>query len=544
MTASTSPPRSKRRWSSWSALIGYLLIGLGIAELALRNHSLGQPRYSSFLRYQEVFPPSLVPDERADGLEVLRTTDPRHPYQWVPAKKEPGSLRVLCFGGSATVGLGHSPNVTFARHLQVLLEKAYPERTVEVINLGVVAISSKQVRELVDDALDNADPDLLVVYSGNNEFLEVHAQRYGELHDGLKGKMQRGLRSLALVRALENLSQGAPTFQDLPDRRPGQTNSKALTEARIIEDVHLDSSDLDATVQSYADNMKAMQAAAVAAEVPALFCTVAVNWNWSGKSEPSYDWDPGDTPKSLNKRLSTLRELGGDASAASWQQQMEAVQLAIALGDTALAGELMRAALEMDPHRRRATLRQGQALKSALQGGPVAVFDSTEYFLKQKSEPWVGFAEFYDYVHFTPHGAALMAEGIYGHLCREGLLPEASPSLGEGYATRYSKMVEEQVAIDSAPDFFARDWFLGIGHDRERLTSKDLWKYEDMAEELDTLLEADPNNMSALIYRGNRRSFQQGKTQAALEDWRKAEQLGGSKEWLRSAIEELEMRKP
>ena len=60
------------------------------------------------------------PDARPDGTPTWRTWDPRLPFQAVPREKAPNALRVFVFGGSATAGLGYSPNVTFARRLEDL----------------------------------------------------------------------------------------------------------------------------------------------------------------------------------------------------------------------------------------------------------------------------------------------------------------------------------------------------------------------------------------------------------------------------------------
>ncbi len=66
--------------------------------------------------------------------------DVRLPYQTIRQDKPENALRIFTFGGSATAGLGYSPNVTFARHLERLLEMAQPDRVVEVVNLGIVAL--------------------------------------------------------------------------------------------------------------------------------------------------------------------------------------------------------------------------------------------------------------------------------------------------------------------------------------------------------------------------------------------------------------------
>jgi len=181
---------SESRGSSWFAnlllLFGslfFVVLLFAVLEGSLRLVGIGaaDPQFSR-LKYQQIPIPILEPGARPDGSPVLRTNDVRLPYQSILRAKPPGSLRVFTFGGSATAGLGFSPNVTFARQLSRMLAQAYPDRPVEVMNLGIVALASNQVKQIVADAVRGYEPDLLVVYSGNNEFLEVHAEKYAQAH--------------------------------------------------------------------------------------------------------------------------------------------------------------------------------------------------------------------------------------------------------------------------------------------------------------------------------------------------------------------------
>ena len=90
--------------------------------------------------------------------------------------KQENTYRVFVFGGSAAKGLGFPHNGSFAYWLDRMLRTSLPSRNIEVANLASVGYSSAQVRRLVDEVLAKGDPDLIVVYSGNNEFLDVKAK--------------------------------------------------------------------------------------------------------------------------------------------------------------------------------------------------------------------------------------------------------------------------------------------------------------------------------------------------------------------------------
>ena len=60
-----------------------------------------------------------------------------------------------------------------AAFLQLMLQDAWPDRRVEVINLGTTAIASFPVLGITTEALDY-EPDLVVVYTGHNEFFGTY----------------------------------------------------------------------------------------------------------------------------------------------------------------------------------------------------------------------------------------------------------------------------------------------------------------------------------------------------------------------------------
>jgi len=81
--------------------------------------------------------------------------------------KEPGHIRIFVLGESAVRGTPE-PGFGFASQLGPELRSAYPGRPIEVYNLGIVAINSNVVYQVARQVLA-FQPDLLVVYMGNNE---------------------------------------------------------------------------------------------------------------------------------------------------------------------------------------------------------------------------------------------------------------------------------------------------------------------------------------------------------------------------------------
>ncbi len=86
-------------------------------------------------------------------------------------KKPNGSLRIFSFGGSTTYGHPFDGRTSFSRWLQDLLVASCPDKQVETLNLGGISYASYRIVSLVKEALQYK-PDLMIVYTGHNEFLE------------------------------------------------------------------------------------------------------------------------------------------------------------------------------------------------------------------------------------------------------------------------------------------------------------------------------------------------------------------------------------
>ena len=85
----------------------------------------------------------------------------------VVARKPANTVRIVVLGESAAQGIP-APAFGFAPQLRAQLRARYPDKNIEVINTGIVAINSHVVYQIARDLADFS-PDLFVVYLGNNE---------------------------------------------------------------------------------------------------------------------------------------------------------------------------------------------------------------------------------------------------------------------------------------------------------------------------------------------------------------------------------------
>ncbi len=91
--------------------------------------------------------------------------------QTFPAEKARDAYRVFVVGGSTVAGRPYDAHVAFPAWLERYLAARDPSRSWEVVNAGAISYASYRIAVLMEELVD-LQPDLFVVYTGHNEFLE------------------------------------------------------------------------------------------------------------------------------------------------------------------------------------------------------------------------------------------------------------------------------------------------------------------------------------------------------------------------------------
>lgn len=530
-----------------------LLVGMeGVARLA----GVGARRPGdSTLKYQRIAYPLFAPlDGEAEG--VWATTDPRLPRQSLRVPKPAGTRRVFCFGGSALAGLGHSPNVTLAAQLQCALDAGASDVDYEVFNLGVVAFASGQVRDMVADVLDYAEPDLLVVYSGNNEFLEVHSELFAAAQGRGPGALARLARSSALLRGLRGggrLDRAA--LEASVSTRDLAANDARVDHSSLMEQVELADGDVARVLDQYQANLEAIARLAEEAEVPLALCTVESNWRWVGVEDP----EPAEHPWLLDALLGSNggAPLGDgwcgtgvqdvesyEASLHSHQESSPGSERYLSLAALACSEETrgawdsarahFRESRDIDPHLRRATTAHAERVRAAAGASPGAALIEIAGGLQAGApQGIVGFETFYDYVHFTPEGNAAATRALLDGLLAGGLIELDAPDAARDALERLPAQVH------SGRDGLHVDRWIGFADDPGLLESRDLWKYDACWNALDARIEANSDDWEARVWRGHLLSFKPGRAAEARRDYRAALALRDDPQ-VRASLERLD----
>ncbi len=151
------------------AVLELLFAAAGVQTLLVEKDPLGG--FSSQV--------PLLAEREVDGRTVMVTA--RNKLRWFnsqqfPREKSSDTFRIFTLGGSTTYGRPYDDQVAFSGWLRELLTESDSTRRWEVINAGGISYASYRVVRVMEELADY-EPDLFIVYTGHNEFLEERTYR-------------------------------------------------------------------------------------------------------------------------------------------------------------------------------------------------------------------------------------------------------------------------------------------------------------------------------------------------------------------------------
>ena len=244
-------------------LIELILLAVGVTPLYERSDS-----YVGFSGYAPLY----IESTSNDGKLILKTAFNKIGWfnpQTFPARKADGTTRIFCLGGSTTYGRPYDDRTSFSGWLREFLPKVDSDHQWEVINAGGISYASYRVVRLMDE-LANYEPDLFIVYSGHNEFLEKRT--YDKL-----------LKTPEILRNLGSLASRMRLYSALFDftyERSAvlSTEVKAVLDGSVgPDDYHRDDQMRDAILEHYRISLVRMTYIAERAGAKLILVTPASN---------------------------------------------------------------------------------------------------------------------------------------------------------------------------------------------------------------------------------------------------------------------------
>ena len=277
MRARDSEPRRRRSRSRFLA-VGVGLLAMVLVEGGLRLGGWGRPAvgddpYVEFTETRRLF----VPDASGARFEIpVARRSFFRPASFAAVKPSNG-FRVFCLGGSTVQGRPFANETSFTAWLELSLRCAEPAREFEVVNCGGVSYASYRLVPIVRELLEHA-PDLFVLYTGHNEFLEDRTYRAVKQTPTWVVAWHRRLTALHGYNLLRRL------FQDPVDRPTSRARLGAEVDALLdyrggLADYHRDEERRAMIVEHFELNLERMVRLAAASDVPILLVNPVANLN-------------------------------------------------------------------------------------------------------------------------------------------------------------------------------------------------------------------------------------------------------------------------
>ncbi|MGD0591240.1 MAG: SGNH/GDSL hydrolase family protein [Bacteroidota bacterium] len=313
--------------------------------------------------------------------------------------KKANSFRVFVLGESSAEGFPYSPMGSFSRYIRKRLELVYPNTPIEVINLGMTAINSYTLLDLLPGVLDQK-PDLILIYTGHNEYYGAMGVGSVESFGSYRAliRLMIYLNNFRITQLVRNSINWVSSLFSSGDKRATGTLM-----SRIVKDKYilLNSKEFDAGVQQFEDNLTDMLRLVKEKGVPVLIGMLVSNLKdqkpFISVSAPGYQ---------------------------TADQVYEEAENEVQNNHFTKADSLFKLAKDLDALRFRAPERINEIIDDLGKEFHVAIVPIDSIFDSASPEEIVGDNLIIDHLHPNVKGYQLMGKAFYDCMEKEGYLPK------------------------------------------------------------------------------------------------------------------------
>lgn len=236
-------------------VISPLVFGELALRLFIRPPSISpEDPYVSFNGLRPLF----VLDSTGTNFEIAKERLTYFCPQSFAAEKGPQTFRIFCLGGSTVQGRPYSVETSFTTWLKLSLQAALPGAEFEVVNCGGISYASYRLVPIMCELLEY-EPDLFIIYTGHNEFLEDRTyQRLKRVPQALIRVHRTMLRLRSYSLANEFISKKRAQRRGTPKTiLPGEVKAK-LDFDDGLESYHRDEVWRQGTIEHFGRNLQTM----------------------------------------------------------------------------------------------------------------------------------------------------------------------------------------------------------------------------------------------------------------------------------------------
>jgi len=301
------------------------LLLLALVELVIRLAVPPPPvniedPYVSFHRLSPLF----VADKTGTRFETAGERLTAFCPQSFSAVKKPETLRIFCLGGSTVQGRPYSAETSFTTWLELNLRAALPGSDSEVINCGGISYASYRLVPIMQELL-NYEPDLFIIYTGHNEFLEDRTYEHIKNKSRVLIRTHRKLLNMRIYsHAHHLLSQHMG--RGIPAEHSPKTILDPEVQARLdfeegLKSYHRDQAWRKDIIEHFHHNLDTMVKISRAANVPVILVNPVSNL----KDCPPFKSEHGS--ELSEEQIQQVNELRKQAAELDWSQIHEKLRL-------------------------------------------------------------------------------------------------------------------------------------------------------------------------------------------------------------------------
>jgi hypothetical protein len=377
------------------------IVLLGLTELGLRRAGFGHdleplfvpsPRQPAYLQANPRAVTRFFTDASQAPSVSIETA-------YFPARKAPGTFRVFVQGESSAAGFPYGLGASLAGMLDGRLERAFPDREIEVISTAMAAVNSYALLDFADEIIAQ-QPDAVLVYAGHNEYLGILGVG-SSLRIASTPRLTRTYLALRELRLFQLLARAYRQLDPAhPAAPPGKDDSLM---ARVAGDrsIPFGSATYRAGVEQFGENLGALLEKYRRAGIPVFVGTLVSN---------ERDQEP----------LAVLSGSGTDAAGAA-KTAYYAAQDAELAGDLQAARKGYAWARDLDPLRFRAPSAFNDTIEQAAREHGAELVAVHDAFVGASPNGLVGNALILEHVHPNLDGYFLLADAFYDALVAKGL---------------------------------------------------------------------------------------------------------------------------
>lgn len=387
-----------------------------------------------FINYGIDYTPFVTLSRQFDNLLILNPDLPKKYFSRsvaVPSpvkdgfdkNKQNDSYRIFILGGSSAAGYPYIPNVSFAGFIKRKLEVLYPDKKFEVVNLGIAAMNSHFMRDIIGDVLDQS-PDLILIYAGHNEYYGAFGSASDDIASLSSSTAQfiLELRELKIYQLLsEFISSIAGIFSS-----GEKSSSKTLMEAMVGDNiVRLNSDEYSNGIENFRDNLDYIYRKCREYGVPVIAGQLTSNL-MQPPLENIID-DNNEADSSFSRGLEKLRE-----------------------GNFTEAYESLIEAKEFDVLRFRAPEKMNEVIYSIADQYKSPIIKIDSLFRKNSSDDIPGHELFVDHLHPVIKGHKMIADLYINEIVKHKYIPGKASNVGRTAVDSYLSRELPYTDLDSA----------------------------------------------------------------------------------------------